>query len=300
MTERPHLSHSQLDMLSRCEKQWEYRYVYNIKSPPGVALVVGKGAHASAERDLQRKMDWGTLMEPGEVQEVARDATTRTWERDPPVIPPPVPGARSKPITTVGEAVDMVVSLAAVHHEKLAPILEPIALEQAFVIEIPQLPYDVVGVVDVETATHVRDLKTKAKAPTEREVQRSTQLALYHLRSTLQGGPPKKTALDYLIKTQTRQALTFEHEPDADDHRAFMRRLELAAATIQSGIFKPTWTGDWSCSERFCGYWERCEFGSKKRVSVGLIDPARLTTRVIQLRKDDDTDGGDDTGNDQG
>mgnify|MGYP001564712607 FL=1 len=52
-------------------------------------------------------------------------------------------------------------------------------------------------------------------------------------------------------------------------------------------MFKPASTGAWECSKRFCGYWERCEFGSKKRVSVGLIDPARLTTRAIQLRKDE-------------
>lgn len=289
MTERPHLSKSQIEMLARCEMQWEYRYSYGIKSPPGVAMVVGKGTHTGVEKNLQRKMDWGQPMELAEVQAVTRDATVRHWERDPPMIPEPDPEAKSKPITTVGEAVDVAVGLAAAHAEKLAPQLEPIALEQAFVIETPHLPFDVVGVVDIETPTHVRDTKTKAKAPSKDEAKRSIQLALYHLRSQLAGGTPKATALDFLVKTRDRKVITLEETPDEDDHRAFMRRLEMSAAAIQGGNFKPAWPDSWWCSARFCGYWDRCPFGAKKRVSVGLIDPARLTTRLIQLRKDDDT-----------
>lgn len=291
MTERPHLSHGQIEMLARCEKQWEYRYVYGIKSPPGVALVIGKGTHKAVYHDLARKRDWGSLMEPGEIQDVARDATTAEWDREPPVV-----GERDP---DKGAAVDMAISLAALYHDRAAPDIEPIALEQAFVIEIPQLPFDVVGVVDVETATHVRDTKTAGTKPSVDVAKRSTQLALYHLRSTLEGGTAKKTVLDYLIKTRERQYVPMEAEPDADDHRAVLRRLELSAATITSGVFKPTSTTNFWCSERFCGYWDRCEFGSKKRVSVGLIDPARLTTRLIQLRNDDsapEDDGGDGQG----
>jgi hypothetical protein len=191
----------------------------------------------------------------------------------------------------------MAVSLAALYHDRVAPTVEPLALEQAFVIEIPQLPFDVVGVVDVETATHVRDTKTAGKKPTESAAKRSTQLALYHLRATLaEPANPKKVVLDYLIKTKERQYVAMEAAPDADDHRALMRRLELSAAAIKSGIFRPASTGAWQCSERFCGYWERCEFGSKKRVTVGLIDPHRLTTRAIQLRNGD-TPREDDAGN---
>lgn len=288
VTDRPHLSHSQLQMLARCPKQWEYRYVYGLKSPPGVALVIGKGTHKAIEKDMDRKMAWGTLMEPGEIQDVARDATLAMWDREPPV--------QTERDPTQGEAVDMAVSLAALHHDRAAPSIEPIAVEQAFVVETPQLPFDVVGVVDVETATHVRDVKTAAKKPTADVAKRSTQLALYHLRATLAGGPSKKVALDYLIKTRERQYIPLEAEPDADDHRALLRRLEMAAASIKSGIFPPTSTDSIWCTERFCGYWDRCEFGSKKRVSVGLIDPSRLTTRLIQLRNDEldrDKDAGD-------
>ena len=46
---KPHLSASQLSMMARCPVQWEFRYAKGIKSPPGVALLVGKATHVSVE-----------------------------------------------------------------------------------------------------------------------------------------------------------------------------------------------------------------------------------------------------------
>lgn len=289
--EKPHLSHSQIEMLARCEKQWEYRYVYGLKSPPGVAAVIGKGTHTAVEKNLLRKMAWGQLMDRAEVSQVAADGLRRAWDKEPPHITREDRERRG--ITEVGAAVDMAVSLAELHHDQVAPKIEPLALEQAFIIDVPQLDYDLMGVVDIETPTHVRDTKTKSKRPTESEALRSPQMALYHLRSALAGSPMKKVALDFLIKTRERQYVEMEASPSPDDHVAFLRRMELAVASIKSGVFKPTSPGGWQCSERFCGYWDRCEFGSRKAVTVGLIDPARLTTRLTKRPHQDELDEGE-------
>lgn len=278
-TERPHLSHSQLEMLGRCEMQWYFRYVLGIKVPPGVAAVIGKGTHGGVEGNLRRKMDWGTPMEGDEVKDTAADAFRRAWDKGRPVL--------SDRDLDEGQALDMAVSLAELHAREVAPQIEPIAIEQAFLIEIPQLPFDVMGVVDVETPTHVRDTKTKGKKPAKDAAARSLQLGLYHLRATLAGTPEKGVVFDYLIKTRERQYLPIEAHPTPDDHVGLMKRFELASASITSGIFKPANPQDWACSERFCGYWERCEFGSRKAVSVGLIDPTRLSTRVIPRPHED-------------
>lgn len=272
-TGRPHLSVSQIGQFERCPKQWEFRNVYGLKTPPGVAGLIGKGTHGGVEADLRQKMDWGVGLETSEVKDAASDATRRAWQRDEPVVQPGDPDQ--------GQAVDMAVALATLHHEKLAPGIEPIAVEEAFVIELPQLAYDFVGVVDVETATMIRDTKTAGKRPSPDVAKRSMQLVAYHLRATLAGQPDKGVALDFLLKGPRPTALTLSASPTADDHASFLRRVELTAAAIGTGIFPPTDPGNWACTQKWCGYWERCEFGSKKRVSVGLIDPKSLTTRVI-------------------
>lgn len=277
--EKPHLSHSQIEMLARCEKQWEFRYVYGIRSPPGVASTIGKATHTAVEKNLLRKMSWGVLMEREEVQQAAADSLQRRWDKEPPVVTDRDPSR--------GQAVDMAVSLAELHHDQVAPKITPIAIEQAFMIDVPQLDYNLMGVVDVETPTHVRDTKTKSKKPTVADAVRSPQMALYHLRSTLAGTPHKKVALDYLIKTKERQYVEIESSPDESDHNIFIRRMELAVKSIKAGVFKPTSPGGWECTERFCGYWERCEFGSRKVVGIALIDPARLTTRIVPRPHDD-------------
>lgn len=282
MSERPHLSHSQIDMLSRCELQWYYRYVLGLKVPPGVAAVIGKGTHGAVYRDLDQKRNWGVLLETDEVKDAARDATVRAWEREPPKLNEGDPDK--------GEAIDTAVALADVYHRRIAPEVEPIALEQAFLIEVPQLPFDLLGVVDVETAETVRDTKTKGKKPAEDAASRSTQLALYHLNATLSGSPAKDVAFDYLIKTKVPQAITLRAQPTETDHRALMKRVELAAASIQSGVFKPTWAGNWACSPKWCGYWDKCEFGARKAVSVGLVDPRSLTSRLIRNPHAEDTE----------
>ena len=272
-SERPHLSISQLEMHARCEKQWEFRYAMGIKNPPGVAAIIGKGTHGAVEKDLGQKLAWGELLGADEVKDAAADATKHAWENERPVIRDGDPDQ--------GGAVDLAVALASLHHTKLAPRIEPVALEQAFIIEIPELPYDVMGVVDIETATDIRDVKTRGKTPAKDAAQRSPQLIGYHLRSAIAGRPSKTVALDVLVKARTPKVETRTAAPTRDDHLVFLRRVELAARSIQSGIFKPTNPDNWWCTQKWCGYWHRCEFGARQSVTVGLIDPARLTSRLI-------------------
>lgn len=273
--EKPHLSVSQLGMLARCAKQWEFRYVKGIKVPPGVAGTIGKGTHRAIELDLGQKLAWGRLLETAEVKEIARDALVAEWDREPPIVHDKDPDK--------GEATDLAVALATLHHTKRAPAIEPIALEQAFLIAVPGLAHDIVGVKDIETGGQIIDTKTSGKSPREDAIERSIQLPAYHLQATLAGHPEKTVVLDYLVKTRIPDIRSLPPVAlDASDHHRFLRRVELASKVVTSGIFQPADPDkSWWCSQKWCGYWEQCEFGSRKAVSVGLIDPRRLTSRII-------------------
>lgn len=283
--EKPHLSISQLSMLARCAKQWEFRYVRGMKVPPGVAGVIGKGTHKAIELDLGQKMAWGVLLGVDEVKDAARDATVREWEHDPPVMHDRDPDK--------GEATDTAVALATLHHTKRAPQIEPVALEQYFRIYVPGLSHDIEGRTDIETPTQIIDTKTAGKSPKEDAIERSIQLPAYHLQATLAGHPHKSVVLDYLVKTNVPQLKSLAPVVlDASDHNRFLDRVALATKVIASGVFQPADPDkSWWCSQKWCGYWDACEFGSRKAVSVGLIDPRTLTSRIVPPRhRDTDSD----------
>lgn len=267
---KPHLSISQLNMLARCGEQYRYRYVEGIKAPPGVQLVIGKGTHGAIEKDLANKIEWGELLPDDSIADFAADATRKAWQEDAPVLGEGDPDE--------GGAVDTAVALATVHHRELAPVIEPVAVERKFRLELPDFPFDLVGVIDVEETTRIRDTKTSSKTPPADAAHVSDQLTMYHLEAATRG-ESKTVALDYLVKSKQAKALTLESTRNEQDHARLLRRVEAAAKVIQAGAFTPTTPDNWACSPKWCGYWDRCAWGSRKAVTVGLIDPARLVRR---------------------
>lgn len=272
---KPHLSISQLTMLARCGEQYRFRYIEGIKAPPGVSLIIGSGTHAAIEADLREKLRTGELLPDAAIADVAADATRERWANDGPVVHEGDPGE--------GEAVDTAVALAQAHHRQLAPQIAPVALERGFVLDLPGFPFDLMGYVDIEEAARIRDTKTAAKSPSGPEADQSDQLTLYHLDATVRGKSPT-VALDYLVKTKVPKVVTLESTRGPEDHARLLRRVEIAAKVIQAGAFAPTNPDNWWCSAKWCGYYERCAFGARKAVSVALIDPARLTSRVVERR----------------
>jgi hypothetical protein len=273
---KAHLSKSQLEMMAKCPAQWELRYDKGIKRPPGVALVVGVGVHEPVEADLKNKMAWGELLEVEEIKQKAADATHRLWEEMDPILYDGDPNE--------GGAVDMVVGLATLHHEKVAPKLNPIAIERAARIEIPDGPYDIELVIDIEEEGVIRDTKTAKKKPGANDAVESVQGDLYTLEAHLRG-KDKPFLLDFLVKTKEPATYTIESPVRTEgDHQATLGRIERWGQMLQAGIFPPTNPSNWWCSQKWCGYWESdCRWGQRKAVSVGLIAAKRLTSGPSKL-----------------
>lgn len=272
---KPYLSVSQLNMLTRCPEQYRRRYILGERKPPGVALVIGKGTHVASEKDLTSKMEWGELLEAEEVSDVAADATRRMWHADQPV--------REEGDPDEGGAVDEAVKLAGLYHAKVAPTLAPVAVERAFLLEVPDFAYDVMGVVDVETETDIRDTKTSAKAPSGNPARTSLQGELYTLEARVRG-KDKGFVLDHLVRGRSPRHIISEAKFTPADHQSFLLRVEAAAKMIQAGTFPPADPTSWACSKKWCGWWDDCAWGARQRVSVGLIDPQRLTSRLTERK----------------
>jgi hypothetical protein len=110
-------------------------------------------------------------------------------------------------------------------------------------------------------------------------------LTAYHLAAVTRGATDPIVQLDHLVKTKVPKYVSQQSRRAPDDHIRLMRRVEAAAKVIEAGAFYPTGADSWTCCAKWCGYWENhCAFGRRKAVTVGLIDPSKLTSRMAERR----------------
>ena len=62
---KPHLSISQLEMLSKCGEQYRRRYIEEEIIPPAVAMLVGRSVDKSVDENLIHKIQTDELLSPG-------------------------------------------------------------------------------------------------------------------------------------------------------------------------------------------------------------------------------------------
>ena len=171
-----------------------------------------------------------------------------------------------------GEAVDEAVDMAGHFHEVAAPNINPVAVQKEYrVTPNPEvLPVALVGFTDVEEADTIRDVKTTTKAMAAGLEHRDQQLTTYAmLRQAETGVIPAVVGLDVIKRTPTGK-MGYEWRPstrDILDVHEMVDRMVAIVKAIRVGSFPPTDPGNWSCSERWCGYWNICPYvrGGKRR-----------------------------------
>lgn len=266
--QKPVIHQSQLSMLSRCGEQYFRRYVQGEVVPPGVAALQGTGTHSGVEANLRNKIETkGQLLPVAQVQQIAVDSFKAAWEGGVLLDEEEVALGATK---VKGEAIDVVAALSALHHRELAPKIQPVHVERTFRLELTGYPVDLVGTMDIQERTTVRDTKTAGKSPTQDAADISAQLTMYALAvKTLEGVAPEKVILDNLVKNKVPKVVTLESTRDATDFQQLLQRVERSVEVIQKGSFTPADPSSWWCSKRFCGYWSTCPFAAK-RVQVAV------------------------------
>lgn len=255
------LSHSALEMLSKCGEAFRRRYIEREKIPPGVALLVGRSVDESVNGNLTSKMAEGELLPLERVRQIARDTLVQEWEHQGIALDDDQKAqgeARTK-----GEAIDKSVGLAELHASKVAPALEPTAVQAKFELEVEGFPVTLSGVVDVvEGPKSLRDTKTAGKSPSEDAADLSQQLTMYALAGkVLKGEIPARLHLDFLIDTKVPKVVHLETTRTDDDFQPLLDRVESAVKVIEAGAFSPANPSiAWWCSAKWCGYHSTCRF----------------------------------------
>ena len=274
MTQKPRLHQSGLNMLSRCGMQYFYRYVEKIIARPAVVMIEGTAVHDVIHEDLAFKRDRNELLPDEHIKDLAAERLRINWLAEEPRLDEEE--AKLGERNVKGMAIDRTVKLASLHHTRLAPVIRPLHLERIFVLELEGYPVDLGGMIDIqEVNATIRDSKTTSKTPTQAIADDSVQIDMYHYAATelakeYNEPPPTRIFLDFMVgQKKGCYQESFETFRDETDHLRLFERIEAACRVIDAGAFMPVDADHWVCSKKWCGYFDKCPFGARRRKQFG-------------------------------
>lgn len=262
---KPHISVSQMEMLSRCGEQYRRRYMEGERKPPGIAAHIGSGVHAGAEVNFNQKIETHADLPVSDIVDAAVAGFEVRYQSDGLML---TDDEASKGVANiVGEAKDQLVQLATCHANEQAPDYQPTEVEHRSRIIFPNATHDLIGFTDLrDDKDRITDFKTAAKKKPKDDADKSIQLTVYSAMFQVDHGRPStECRFDTVTKTKTpaRQVL-ISHRTQAD-YVALLARVNATLAVIDAGVFVPASPGDWICNPRWCGYWASCPYVNSER-----------------------------------
>ncbi len=273
MITKPQIHQSDVDAIAACGIRWQRRrgYLFGVADkeeimPPGIAMSVGTATHESVAVNLRHKMaNDGQLLPRDQVAQAARDEISELTSGE--LLLSDVEAVNKK--ATIGAAIDLAVALATCHHDNLASSINPIAIEEPFVIELPDQPYDVSGQIDVREEGVIRDTKTCASSGVTKYPQYSFQLAIYATaHEVLFHHYPDRVVLDHLVKNKTpkvdvREGVIGKAQAQYALDRVFHTIKIIESVRKGHGEFSAADPSHpWACTKQYCGYARTCPFWS--------------------------------------
>lgn len=268
-----HISASGMKMAARCPEQWRWRYVKGRKIPPVGILMQGRADHAAIERSMKLKIESGSDLPVGEVQdfflaffenEIETSGGVREIEiRD--AFDYPTKVKRLDTMKRQGQR------NVANYQTRVSPHVQPTAVEERFRLKVPELPVVIEGFVDLialdaqsrsERPARIIDRKGSGRAKYKPDPEWVIQAEVYQLAHPL----PHEW---HITKTDSGALALPEAYPDL---RLPVTPRERALKTVQQivaeiGHYYRTYGPDgewpvrgklhpWACN--YCGYRPSC------------------------------------------
>lgn len=259
------ISVSGIGQMLKCGQQFYLRQTLG-PIPPGFAQIRGRGTHSGIRADLRSKMETGFLLSLEDAKAAAADAVKLECATSQVVIDPDYEELTFDQAR--GKVTDEAVSLVEAYHEKVAPGIDPTALEAKIEAKPSVLSATLVGVIDLVDDEAIRDTKTTKRKPPDGLAAESDQLTMYDLLYRIHyKKPPTALTLDNLIlSTHGVRVMTIDEparEPAQIRQLLSTTNRVLNAAALD--VFLPAPEGSWYCSKKWCGYWDVCEFARGRK-----------------------------------
>lgn len=280
MAELFQLHPSGLSLMNRCGVAFEFRYIQGLKLPPSIAMVTGSAVDRAATAAIRHKIEKGRYPRGKDLIEQADSALTDgglfaqvdQFEYA-------AAGGRD---IALEETRAKVRAYAAVLPEVVRRIKNPIDAQWGWAIKDPGMRVELAGTADVVEAGQapgelvVSDLKVSKIAPNPHT---SLQLSMYALAAHVvrKATWPVGVRLDVIKKLKEPVLARLKSERKQGDMLHVIERVRDAARRMETGSFAPAPLDSWWCSDKWCGYWERCKYSTRPvTVQMPAMEPAEV------------------------
>jgi hypothetical protein len=270
-----HISASSLKTFVRCPERYRRRYLLGEKQPPAAAHLWGRADHGAIEHNFEQKVESHADLSLAEIQErFAHLLDTEVeesgglnellWK----------PDERSRKKAVIADVKDRGVEGVTQYHKHVSPTVQPIVVEESFVIPPERLgtPVEIHGRIDVvaaesaidELPERIVDRKTTAKKASKISPEWSVQGGIYQMHRWV----PHEWQVT--VKTQKPYVqvgddhLTIKASPFRKKWiERYVQSLvkQLAWCYVEFGAEQP-WPGalmhDWACAPAYCGFRSTC------------------------------------------
>lgn len=257
---KPHLSPTQLSLMSRCGEAYRRRYIEGERIPPGIAMLSGTGVHKGAEVNFRQKIATHSDLPADDIVDAAVSGFDDAMKSGCQI------GADDP---SPDQARDAVAEMSRLYADEVAPEYQPLFVEQHVRIELPGT-HDMVGVLDLaDDQGRVVDLKTSNKAKSQDEADRSSQLTFYSAaHRQLTGEIAETVRLEVITSGKNPRRVMLESTRGPADYAALANRINAATATVAAGVFLPADPDSWMCSPKWCGYYATCQYVRRRETTL--------------------------------
>lgn len=166
-----HLSPTQFGVLMTCPEQYRLRYIKHLPERLNTQRLVGSAMHETLADNWRFKLERGNDLHEDVAWARFQGAWDATIEKE------GEPEWKEPPQQLQQTSRLMVGS----YMQEIAPTISPLTTEQWFEERIPGIPVPVVGVIDLETKSLIREVKTTSQKLTKPKPQWRVQAKTYQL-----------------------------------------------------------------------------------------------------------------------
>jgi len=270
--EKQYISASRITTYGLCGEAYRRRYVEGEFRLPFTNLIKGTSFHDVAKLNNQQKIESKVDL-PSDV--LTDFAAQRVESRFSLGVELTKDEKEKGSSATKGQLIDIVTAGAKLYAEN-AHDTQPVEVERKQRLVLPEWEKDIVYIMDVETATGIKNFKFTGKKKSQNDVDVDTGLTAYCLAYFCKHGKmPEYVGFENYVAyvTPKRQELKTAYNAlrttrASMDFQNFINRATHMLKAIDSGIFMPAPVGAWKCSDKYCEYYKDCKYINYERQSA--------------------------------
>lgn len=254
-------SATQIEWLTRkCGEFYYRRWILKERVPPKALLHKGSAVHTGSEENFRQKIKTGVDLSAAKIQGITAAAFDERVKTEGFGLTPAEEKIGYNLV--LARTKDRAVNLAGIYTREVAPVHQPIIVEEKMNIELAP-GVELVAKMDlINSRDQIVDLKNSKQAWNQKRADGSIQLSLYALayRALFKKDPAGLIIENLVDAPKNPKRVQLETKRSVKALEKAVQDINLFLYALQSGTFLPARRGEWFCNEDHCGFAETCRY----------------------------------------